>query len=69
MCNCKISFSQWTQHIEENSYVLCPVLKENLTLRETGTIYGHIPGATRTAEQICLLQHIPEVEMCHVRVG
>ena len=49
--------------------MLCPVLKENLTLRETGTIYGHIPEATRTAEQICLLQHISEVEMCHVRVG
>jgi hypothetical protein len=49
--------------------VLCPVLKENLTLRETVTVYGHIPGATKTVEQICLLQHISEVEMCLVRVG
>ena len=49
--------------------MLCPVLKGNLTLRETDTIYGLIPGATRTAEQICLLQYISEAEMCHVRVG
>ena len=49
--------------------MLCPLLKGNLTLRETVTVYGHIPGAARTAEQICLLQHISEVEMCHVRVG
>ena len=54
---------------KQNPFLLCPVLKANLTLRETDTIYGHIPGATKTAEQISLLQCISEVEMCHVRVG
>ena len=59
-----------TQHKQkQNPFVLCPVLKGNLTLRKTDTIYGLIPGATRTAEQICLLQCISEVEMCQVRVG
>ena len=58
-----------TQTNKKNPFVLCSVVKGNLTLRETVTVYGHIPGAARTAEQICLLQHISEVEMCHVRVG
>ena len=51
--------------------MLCPVLKQYLTVRETSTIYGHItpiPGATSSAEQMRLFKHIPEVEMCHVRL-
>jgi hypothetical protein len=58
-----------TQTNKNNSFVLCPVLKGNLTWRETVTVYGHIPGATNTVEQICLLQHLSEVEMFHVHVG